>query len=440
MNTRFYNAKILTLADDHKFAITEGELWVKGDTICYIGRVEEDAFAGGAAAEGVMAGSEPIIWDREIDVRGNLLMPGFKNAHTHTAMTFLRSYADDLPLQDWLYQQVFPKEGQLTEDDVYWLNILGIMEYLTSGITSNFDMYFFPPVDAKASADTGFRTVQTSGLNNFGGTVELMEENYHIVNEMSDLTSFIIGFHAEYTTSKELMEGVAGLAQKLKSPVWLHNSETKSEVAECKERWGMTPTQLTDSLGMYEYGGGGYHCVWVEEPDFEIFKKRKLTAVTNPASNLKLASGICPTKRFVDEGISMAFGTDGPASNNCLDMFREMFLTSTLAKVREMDAECVSADEILYMATAGGAHAMQLDDCDSLAVGKKADLIMIDLQQPNMQPENNIVKNLVYSGSKQNVKLTMVNGRVLYEDNRFDIGFDPKEIYAHANRIIRRMQ
>ena len=209
-------------------------------------------------------------------------------------MTFLRSYADDLPLQDWLNQQVFPREGQLTEDDVYWLNILGIMEYLTSGITSNFDMYFFPPVDAKASADTGFRTVQTSGLNNFGGTVELMEENYHIVNEMSDLTSFIVGFHAEYTTSKELMEGVAALAQKLKSPVWLHNSETKLEVAECKERWGMTPTQLTDSLGMYEYGGGGYHCVWFEEPDFEIFKKRHLTAVTNPASNLKLASGICP--------------------------------------------------------------------------------------------------------------------------------------------------
>ncbi len=237
----------------------------------------------------------------------------------------------------------------------------------------------------------------------------------------------------------ELMEGVARLAQKLKSPVWVHNSETKIEVAECKERWGKTPTQLTDSLGMYEYGGGGYHCVWVEEPDFEIFKKRGLTAVTNPASNLKLASGICPTKRFVDEGIAMAIGTDGPASNNCLDMFREMFLTSALAKVREMDAECVCADEILYMATAGGAHAMQLADCDSLAVGKKADLVMIDLKQPNMQPENNLVKNLVYSGSKQNVKLTMVNGRVLYEEGRFDIGFDPEEIYAKANAITRRL-
>ena len=431
MNIRFYNAKILTLLPEHKFEIIEGELWVKGDTICYLGAAKD-------AGESVQ-GEDVIVWDREIDVKGNLLMPGFKNAHTHTAMTFLRSYADDLPLQDWLTRQVFPKEGQLTEDDVYWLNILGIMEYLTSGITSNFDMYFFPPVDAKASADTGFRTVQTSGLNNFGGTVELMEENYHKVNEMSDLTTFIVGFHAEYTTSKELMEGVAKLADKLKSPVWLHNAETKLEVDECKERWGMTPTALTDSLGMYQYGGGGYHCVWMEDGDFDIFKKRGLTAVTNPASNLKLASGICPVKRFVDEGISMAIGTDGPASNNCLDMFREMFLTSTLAKVREMDAECVSADEILYMATAGGAKAMLLDDCDSLAVGKKADIIMIDLQQPNMQPENNIVKNLVYSGSKQNVKMTMVNGRILYEDNRFEIGFEPAEIYAKANAIIRRM-
>lgn len=432
MNIRFYNAKIMVQAENHKFSIIEGELWVKGNTICYLG--------DGKNTADLLKEEEILLWDRQVDAKGNLLTPGFKNAHTHTGMTFLRSYADDLPLQDWLNEQVFPREGQLVEEDVYWLNILGIMEYLTSGITANFDMYLFSKMNAKASMDTGFRTVQTSGLNNYGGTVEQMEENYHIVNEMSELTSYLVGFHAEYTTSKELMEGVAKLAQKLKSPAWVHNSETKLEVKECKQRWGMTPTQITDSLGMYEYGGGGYHCVWLEEPDFAIFKNKKLTAVTNPASNLKLASGICPTKRLVEEGISMAIGTDGPASNNCLDMFREMFLTSTLAKVREMDAECIGADEIIYMATAGGAHAMQLYDCDSLAVGKKADLIMIDLQQPNMQPENNIIKNLVYSGSKQNVKMTMVNGRILYEDNRFDIGFEPAEIYRRANEIIGRMK
>ena len=202
----------------------------------------------------------------------------------------------------------------------------------------------------------------------------------------------------------------------------------------------MTPTQLTDALGMYEYGGGGYHCVHMEDADFEIFKKRHLTAVTNPASNLKLASGVAPIKRFLDEGIALAIGTDGPASNNCLDMFREMFLTTALAKVREKDAACVPAEEVLYMATAGGAHCMGLDDCDCLAVGKKADIIMIDLQQPNMQPQNHIVKNLVYSGSKQNVIMTMVNGRILYEAGQFSIGFDPAEIYAKANAIIGRMK
>ncbi len=434
MNIRFYNAKILCLQDDaaHTYQVIEGELWVRGTRIAYIG--------DGSDTSQVLKPGEVILWDREIDASNKLILSGFKDAHTHTAMTFLRSYADDLPLQSWLNDQVFPREGQLTEDDCYWLNILGIMEYLTSGITSNFDMYFFPPVDAKASVDCGFRTVQTSGLNNFGGTVELMEENYHIVNEMSDLTSFIVGFHAEYTTSMELMEGVAALAQKLKSPVFLHNSETKLEVEECIGRYGKTPTQLMESLGMYTYGGGGYHCVWMDDTDFDIFKKHGLTAVTNPASNLKLASGIAPVSRFRAEGIPVAIGTDGPASNNCLDMFREMFLTTALAKVKDMDAAAVPANEVLYMATTAGARAMGLDDCDDLAVGKKADLILMDLMQPNMQPENNLMKNIVYSGSKANVALTMVNGRILYENGQFSIGFDPKEIYAKANAVIGRMK
>ena len=434
MNIRFYNAKILTLKEDETFEIITGELWVKGNTICYVG----DGKNPTEILEKM--GGEPLIWEREMDVKGNLLMPGFKNAHSHTAMTFLRSYADDLPLQDWLFKQVFPKEDQLTEEIVYDLDILGFMEYLTSGITTCFDMYFFPPVNARAAEDCGFRIVQVPGLNNFGGTLEAMEENFHKVNEISELSSFMIGFHAEYTTSLELMEGVAGLAHKFQSPVYLHNSETALEVKECFDRHGMSPTQLMDKIGMYDFGGGGYHCVYFSDKDFEIFKRRNLTAVTCPASNMKLASGMAPLKRFVQEGINVAIGTDGAASNNSLDMFKEMFLASALSKVREMDAECVSADKILYMATTGGAKAMGLKDCDCLAAGKKADLIMIDLQQPNMQPENNIVKNLVYSGSKQNVMMTMVNGKILYEDQKFLIGFEPADVYKRANEIIRSMK
>lgn len=434
MNIRFYHARILTLEEDHTFSLIEGELWVQGNRIVYIG--------DGTDTDRIYQkiGQAGILWDRVIDVQGNVLMPGFKNAHTHSAMTFLRSFADDLPLQDWLNQQVFPREAQLTPEDIYHLSKLGIMEYLTSGITSNFDMYLAPIEIAQASIDCGFRTVQTSGLNNFSQSLSEMEEQFYKIREMSSLTGFMIGFHAEYTTSRELMEGVAGLAQKVKSPVWFHNAETALEVEECKKRWGKTPAELAEELGMYEYGGGGYHCIYFEDRDFEIYRRRGLTAVTNPASNLKLASGIAPVKRFLEEGINVAIGTDGPASNNCLDMFREMFLVTGLAKAREGDASCVSADEVLYMATAGGAKAMGLEECDCLAEGKKADLIMIDLKQPNMQPENNFVKNIVYSGSKQNVMLTMVDGKILYEKQKFDIGADPEEIYRRANEIIGRMQ
>lgn len=351
MNIRFYNAKILTLNEQERFDIINGELWVKGDTICYVGESKNPAEI---CTELQM---EQPAWEREIDVKGNLLMPGFKNAHAHTYMTFLRSYADDLPLQEWLYQMCFPKEDKLDTENIRPLEVLGIMEYLTSGITTSFDMCYFPPVYAQVAAQCGFRAVQVSGVNSFGGSAAVVEENYLKVNETSDLTSFMIGFHAEYTTKMELMQEIADLANKYKSPVFLHNSETQNEVKECLERYGKTPTQLTEELGMYEYGGGGYHCVYFDDKDFEIFQKRQLTAVTCPASNLKLASGIAPLKRFVEEGIPVAIGTDGPASNNSLDMFKEMFLASALAKVREMDAECISADKILYMATTGGATA-----------------------------------------------------------------------------------
>ena len=341
MNIRFYNAKILTLDEQERFDIINGELWVKGDTICYVGESKNPAEI---CTELQM---EQPAWEREIDVKGNLLMPGFKNAHAHTYMTFLRSYADDLPLQEWLYQMCFPKEDKLDTENIRPLEVLGIMEYLTSGITTSFDMCYFPPVYAQVAAQCGFRAVQVSGVNSFGGSAAVVEENYLKVNETSDLTSFMIGFHAEYTTKMELMQEIADLAHKYKSPVFLHNSETQNEVKECLERYGKTPTQLTEELGMYEYGGGGYHCVYFDDKDFEIFQKRQLTAVTCPASNLKLASGIAPLKRFVEEGIPVAIGTDGPASNNSLDMFKEMFLASALAKVREMDAECISADKIL---------------------------------------------------------------------------------------------
>jgi len=434
MNIRFYNARIVAPSqkDKDNIEVIKGEVWVKGDTIVYVG--------DGKDSDKVFAQNDIIIWNREIDVKGNVLIPGFKNAHTHTAMTFLRSYADDVPLQEWLQNHIFPKEALLKEEDAYWLNILGIMEYLTSGITTSFDMYLYPYATAKAAEKTGFRTMITSGLNNFTSSVKEVEEQYFKINDMSDRIKFVPGFHAEYTCSKELLEELSTFSNKYKLPVWTHNSETLLEVKECKERWGMSPTKFMDSLGLLEYGGGGYHCIWMDESDYDIFKERNLSMITCPASNLKLNDGIAPVSTFRKNGIKVGIGTDGPSSNNCLDMFREMFLVSGLANVKDKTANSIKAEDVLKMAITDGADAMGLSECNAIAVGKKADIVIIDLNQPNMQPINNIIKNIVYSGSKINVKMTVINGEILYADGNFNIGIDPTEVYEKANSIIRSME
>ena len=433
MKTRIYNAKILSMQEGA--GLTEGEIRIEGDTITEI--LDQPHLASARPVS--TPGAENSVWDREINAKGNLIIPGFKNAHTHSAMTFLRSYADDLPLQEWLQTQVFPMEAKLTPEHILWFSKLAVMEYLTSGITANFDMYFYPETIARASVETGFRTVLVSGLNNFVSSPEQVEREYEALNAYDDLISYRLGFHAEYTCSEEILQAVAELARKYKAPVSMHLAETEKETRECADRHGgMTPAHYLDSLGMFDYGGAAFHGIYLDDKEIEMFRERGVYVVTNPASNAKLASGICRTADLLEAGVGMAIGTDGPASNNCLDFFREMFLVTGLAKLRGMDAAAVPAYEVLKMATVGGARAMGLDDCDVLAPGKKADLVMIDLFQPNMQPMHDPVKNLVYSGSKQNVKMTMVGGRVLYEDGQFDIGTAPEEIYARTGEMIRR--
>ncbi len=432
MKIRFYNARILTM--EEPLQVIRGQLWVNGERIIYVGEETDDA------AIYAKIGGETMVWDREIDCEGNLLMPGFKDAHAHSAMVLFRSIADDEPLQGWLEKRIFPVEGQMTGQDVYELTKMSVLEYLTSGVTAVFDMYLTPETIIDAYTECGMRNVQVSGINNFGPLPQVMEERFLKLNQKNSLSSYMLGLHAEYTCSMELLETVAEMVHKYKAPFFAHNSETELEVKECFERYGMSPTQLFDKLGLYDFGGGGYHCIYLDDKDFEIFKKRNLTAVTNPASNLKLASGIAPISRFMKEGIPVAIGTDGAGSNNCLDMFREMFLVTGLAKYLDNDAASVDALEVLRMATVNGAKAMGLQDSDVLAAGKYADLIMIDMHQPNMQPINNIAKNIVYSGSKQNVKMTMIAGKILYEDGRFNIGEDPEELYKKANAIAERFK
>ncbi|MDE5679914.1 MAG: amidohydrolase family protein, partial [Lachnospiraceae bacterium] len=299
--------------------------------------------------------------------------------------------------------------------------------------------YLMPAITAHACMDMGMRCVLTSGLNDFTSSVKEMAEEYARWNHASPLISYQLGFHAEYTCSKERLKQVASLAHRLRAPVYAHMSETKAEVMECKKKYGMTPPVFLDSLGLFRFGGGGYHCVHMSDDDMRIFIKRGMYVITNPGSNTKLASGIAPVSDYIEKSIPVAIGTDGAASNNCLDMFREMFLVTGLAKLKNEDAACLDAASVLKMATVNGAAAMHLKDADVLAEGKLADIIMIDLKQPNMQPIHNIEKNIVYSGSKQNVKMTMIGGRILYMNGSFYVGEEPAAIYKETERIVNRL-
>ena len=418
---RFYNGIVLTTTD---MKITDAEVWTDGDRIVYFGEKPEDI--------------SDKSFEREIDLAGNLLMPSFKNAHTHSAMTFARTYSDDMPLQDWLYNKIFPLEALLTGDDIYKLSQVSFLEYLTSGISACFDMYYFPENMAKASTDFGFRTVMCGAINDFKESPELLEEYFNTYNNYNDLISYKLGFHAEYTTSEKLMKKIAKLAEKYEAPVFMHSSETMSETANCINSYNKTPTQLFEKLGLFNYGGGAFHSVWVNRDDLEIYKKHGVWAVINSGSNCKLASGVAPVCDMLDMDVNIAMGTDGPSSNNALDMFREMYLTCVLQKIKSKDASACDAYKILQSATTGSARCMGLDDCDDISVGKKADLIVIDLKRPNMQPIHDIAKNLVYSGSKENVKLTMINGKILYENGEF-INLDTEKIYSEADAVVRRI-
>lgn len=428
MRIRLYHARILTMQQEEEPFL--GEVWVKDDRI-----------------EKVIMG-EPVetaeVFDEQIDCMGNLLLPGFKNCHAHGPMTFLRSFADDLPLQEWLDKKIFPAEAKLAKEDIYILMQLAVLEYIRGGITTSFEMYFYPEMIAKACIDMNFRVVLSGTV--FGmaepvtEAVDTLVQDYETFHNSHSLVDYKLGFHSEYSCCKPLLKEIAALSHKYHAPVFMHNSETEREVQECIHRHGVTPVQLMNKLGLFEYGGAGHHLVYTTEKDRQILKEKGIYAVTNPSSNLKLASGIAPVKEYVENGIKVAIGTDGPASNNSLNFFKEMYLTAVLQKIKYKDAAALSPYEVLKMATVNGANLLGLADCNSIAEGKQADLILIDLLRPNMQPWNHFVNNLVYSGSSENLIMTMIAGKILYVNGVYRTNTDPLEIYEKANYIIRRIE
>lgn len=379
--------------------------------------------------------------DKVIDCSSCVLMPGFKNAHAHSAMTFARSTSDNLSLKDWLYKCIFPMENKIQKNDIYHLTKGAYLEYLTSGITACYDMYYAPDEIAKAAMDFNFRTAITA-TSAKGKEADIESEKMYLnINGLHNpLVKYNFGFHAVYTSTPEQLEGLSMLAHKYQAPVSTHCSETKEEVETCKEKHeGLTPIRYFEKMHLLDYGGTLFHNVVIDAKDIQIMKKRNVIAVTCPGSNAKLASGIAPITKLYKAGIKIAIGTDGPGSNNCLDMFKEMSLLFSLEKLKDKKPMTIPAYTILEMATVNGAKAMGLENCDVLKEGKYADIIAIDLDRPNMQPVNNIIANIVYSGSKDNIKMTMINGRVLYLDHKFYLNEDYKEIYAKQQEIADRL-
>lgn len=421
MKILFKNAYVLTMKDGEKPFISD--VLVEDKIISKIAKDINDNEA------------------QVIDASNTVLMPGFKNAHTHSAMVFSRSSSDNLTLWDWLSNCIFPMEEQFIENDVYSMSKVAFLEYLTSGITACYDMYYFPHEIARAAKDIGFKAVILAAPPADRVTAEEIKNTFvEIRNLDKDLIDMRLGVHAEYTTPNERLAAIKEMCDEFKMPFSTHASETLNEVNGCKERHnGLTPTELFDSLGLFKYGGVLFHNVVLTESDIKIMKDRGIYAVTCPGSNSKLASGIAPISDLVKAGIDVCIGTDGAGSNNCLDMFKEMHLLYSLAKIKENDATALNAFDILKMATVNGAKALGLNDALYIEEGAKADLMLIDLLKPNMQPINNLVSNIVYSGSKDNIKLTMINGKILYQDGKFNINEDLVELYKTVQEINDRL-
>lgn len=391
-------------------------------------------------------------FDEEYDGRGKLLMSGLYNAHAHAPMTLLRGYAENLALREWLFDRVFPFEAGITDASALPATRLAIAEMLRFGIVSFSDMYFFDDARAQAVVESGIKCNLCHSISTFDPEQRYRDHEAYAINEhlVHDLHGAAQGrllvdmcLHSEYTTTPRMVQEVAEAAQTYGVGMQVHVSETRDEVEECKaRRAGMTPPAYLASLGVFDVPATAAHCVWLEGDDFDLLREHDVTIATNPASNCKLGSGIADLASFRAHGDRVALGTDGVASNNNHNLFQDMYLLALLRKGADCDPVGVMPRYVLQAATANGAYAQQRYDCGALKVGNKADLIVLDLQVPWMQPISDLRTNVVLSATGSEVVLTMVDGKVLYRDGQWptiDVEQAMAETQQHRDLIIARL-
>ena len=392
-NVRLYTG---TSSFEHGAVLTDG------DSIVYSG----DEAGLPSVADGVEV----------IDGGDGICMPGLCNAHTHAPMVLLRGAGADLPLADWL-GCVMKLEENFTPETIYTGTMLAIMEMLRGGTTSFLDMYFHCDEMIRAVIESGIRANITRGSTSLEG-VAYHEELHRSFDGADGRVRVYMGLHAEYTTDETVVMAALDMAKKLGVGVHVHLSESAPEVAGCYERHGVTPPVYFERLGLFDVPVTAAHCVHLTDEDIDILRRHDVTAVHCPASNMYLASGISPVAKLRGRGVRVALGTDGAASNNTLDMFREMRLAALLSKVTTGSASVIPARDIIEMATVNGARAMGFDNTGVLAAGKNADLVILNGDALHLNADD-IAANIVYSASGADVTLTMVGGRVLYRDGEY---------------------
>lgn len=402
--------------------MVDAEILIDNGLIVYAGR-REDAPAFEA--------------DETIDGKGALAMPGLCNMHTHTPMTLLRSIGSDLPLDRWLNEAIFPVEKHLTDEAVRAGTDLGIMEMLRFGTTSFNDMYMHMDMEAEAVRDSGMRALLGHGVVDFDESCADLLPNIALIEKWNhaadDRIRVALAPHSEGATTQKVLEKIRSAAETYQVPVHIHVSETKLDYDGSIKRRGLTPPQYLDQLGLLDYPVLAAHCVWFTDEDIELFARKGTVILHNPVSNLKLASGVAPIAKMLQAGCKVALGTDGVASNNNLNLWEEIKLMPMLQKGITLDPTVVSPAQTIAAATSVGAKALGYSHLGLLREGYLADLILLDLNGAHMSPCNDLESNLVYSAQGSDVRMTMVQGKVLYRDGEFTT-LDPKLVVERARK------
>lgn len=392
--------------------------------------------------------AEPrIAVDEVIDGKENLLIPAFYNTHCHAAMTLFRGYGEDLPLDRWLNEKIFPAEDRLTNKSVNVATKLAIAEMLANGIASFSDMYMFMDEVANAALETGIKANLSRSIVSFAESDNIANDNRFLesVKLVKDYDGAGDGrikvdmsLHAEYTNTEQMSRFIAEYTKENNLGMQVHISETEKEHRECMERrGGRTPVEFFNDCGLFDSRTTAAHCVYLTDNDMDIIKEKKVSVAHNAVSNLKLGSGVMQLRKMLDKGINVTLGTDGVASNNNLDILKELQYAVLLGKGISRSPESVKAEEMFALATLNGAIAQGRPDCGSIKLGNKADAVLLNLDSVNNIPSYDLYTTIAYSAKSSDVLMTMVDGKVLYKDGEYKtidiekLKFEAKDVINH---------